>query len=238
MVSMATSSDGSNPARRARAAKAADASANGKHATPDDASHPIVDAAVMPGLLDIDGWQQQVYKTAEDHGWVGPDLVRSVGEDLVLMHDEISELFEQWNAHAPVLVQQRSDTSVKPEGLSMEVADLAIRLLALAQTEQVNWSHLVPQARQHLAAHPVDVRPPIDRWHLWVSKICRWWRGNADLQDLVGPTTHSPAWLMALLWADMERQLAAWDGPTLLEAVRIKDAYNQTRAWRHGNKRI
>ena len=195
-------------------------------------------SAAVPDSTDIDGWQRQVYQTAENSGWVQPGNRRSVGEDLVLMHDEISELFEQWENHVPVLVQQQSGDKVKPEGLSMEVADLAIRLLALAQTWEVRWTHLVVQARQHLAGHRADPAPPVVRWHLWVSQICRWWRGNLELSDTVGPMAHNPAWLMALLWADMERQTQAWGGPDLLEAVRIKDAYNQTRPWRHGGKRI
>lgn len=234
---MAASGNKPNPRRPRPRTDVSGVHTNGK-APITNTNVDVKSPEMIPGPTDIDGWQRQVYKTAEEHGWVSDESRRSVGEDLVLMHDEISELLEQWNAHAPVLTHQQSGSGVKPEGLSMEVADLAIRLLALAQTEQVCWSHLVDKARQYLDGHPSEASPPINRWHLWVSKICRWWRGNSELRDTIGSTSQSPAWLMALLWADMDRQLAVWGGPTLLDAVRIKDAYNQTRPWRHGGKRI
>lgn len=88
----------------------------------------------------IEEMQAEVYKNNVDHGWFEED--RSVGDDVALLHTEVSEMFEAYrvtglsDATAPVLGKLHKQN--KPEGFGSEVADVFIRLLDTCERRGVD----------------------------------------------------------------------------------------------------
>lgn len=74
--------------------------------------------------------QRKVHKTAFDHGWWRED--RNIGEALALIHSEVSEALEVWR-EGKALEEVVLSTDGKPEGFFVELADVVIRVLDLAQ---------------------------------------------------------------------------------------------------------
>lgn len=87
----------------------------------------------------IEEMQAEVHENNVAHGWFEED--RSVGDDVALLHTEVSEMFEayrRWGMDDPTpKIQQTMENvslegeakTVKPEGFGSEAADVFIRLL-------------------------------------------------------------------------------------------------------------
>lgn len=81
----------------------------------------------------IEEMQVEVYQNNVGHGWFEAD--RSVGDDVALLHTEVSEMFEAFrvtglsDATGPVRGLRGMEELPKPEGFGSEVADVFIRLL-------------------------------------------------------------------------------------------------------------
>jgi len=196
--------------------------------SPADARTPRVWASTEQILY----WQRQVDHTARDRGWF--DHPRSVPEDLVMLHDEISELLEQLEQGVPWLWWRPTPSGGQPtpDGPSMEVADLAIRALGVAHVRQVDWTPWLLQARLQ-TPDPTPGSPPfLLRLHRRVSLLCRHWRDGQELNQ-----GEMPGQQLACLWVDLERWCQQ-QGTPLLWLVQLKDRHNRTRPRRHGGKRI
>ncbi len=71
----------------------------------------------------------RAHATATEKGWW--DQRRNVGEAIALMHSELSEALEEYRAGRPLGENRVEDG--KPEGFTVELADLLIRVADLAQ---------------------------------------------------------------------------------------------------------
>jgi NTP pyrophosphatase (non-canonical NTP hydrolase) len=67
----------------------------------------------------------EVYENNVDKGWF--DSERSFGDDIALLHTEVSEMFEAFRKGG--LADLTEPFSPKPEGVGSEAADVLIRLL-------------------------------------------------------------------------------------------------------------
>ena len=90
----------------------------------------------MSAVKSLEEMQLEVREVNEDKGWY--DQHRSFGDDVALLHSEVSEMYEayrRWGLDDATPAGNISDLAdlPKPEGLGSEIADVFIRLLDTAQ---------------------------------------------------------------------------------------------------------
>ena len=102
----------------------------------------------MDNLVDaLSSAEEDVYRVNVANGWFDDD--RTVGDDIALLHTEVSEMFEAYRegglgdqtaitASDITGVRQPGDALPKPEGFGSEVADVLIRLLDTCKRRGVN----------------------------------------------------------------------------------------------------
>lgn len=108
----------------------------------------------IPAPQTIEQMQEQVYGVNVANGWFAGQE-RTFGDDVALLHSEVSEMFEayrQWGTgdvtgHSPVcniMVHINDGTTPpcscggKPEGVGSEIADVFIRLLDTCERYNIN----------------------------------------------------------------------------------------------------
>ena len=70
------------------------------------------------------------YANAQSKGW--HEQPRSVGEEIALIHSELSEALEEARDSRPLTEVYRKGDSPKPEGFAIELADAIIRIFDMA----------------------------------------------------------------------------------------------------------
>jgi hypothetical protein len=91
--------------------------------------------------VNLRDYQKEAHRIATEHGfWEGPE--RNVGEQLALIHSEISEALEEYRSGRPLTeVTYRADN--KPEGFAIELADTLIRIFDTAEKYNIDLEHCV-----------------------------------------------------------------------------------------------
>jgi len=75
---------------------------------------------------------KEAHQTAVEHGWWDED--RNIGECIALMHSELSEALEEWRSGDDIAITHhdiKRDLTWKPEGFTVELADVLIRIFDL-----------------------------------------------------------------------------------------------------------
>lgn len=163
--------------------------------------------------------RREIHEVNAANGWY--EVESTYGDHLALLHSEVSEAFEAFRDHgfedatAPVC---RTVPRPKPEGVGSELADVLIRLL-----DMVERGHIFP-----------------------------WWM-NLDLARIGAPAAIFDGMTFGEIIADLHfaiagrnlagllpRLVAAAEvaGVDLLAETHRKIAYNRTRGYRHGGKRV
>lgn len=90
--------------------------------------HQEMEDRARGGRLTLDVMQQQVFDCNTANGWF--DDERTFGDDIALLHSEVSEMFEAFRDHGLEDATKGGEARPgKPEGVGSEVADVLIRLL-------------------------------------------------------------------------------------------------------------
>ena len=92
-------------------------------------------------MKSIEEMQLEVWENNVAHGWFEQD--RSVGDDVALLHTEVSEMFEAYRVTGVADATADPVETSKPEGFGSEVADVFIRLLDTCQRRGIDllWEY-------------------------------------------------------------------------------------------------
>jgi NTP pyrophosphatase (non-canonical NTP hydrolase) len=95
--------------------------------------------------MNIAAWQQAVWKVSEDHGWHEDGETSNVAVKLALIHEEVSEALAEYRdtKEGEVLRDVYFDDNGKPCGFGIELADVIIRVLDLAEMLSMDMDHLI-----------------------------------------------------------------------------------------------
>lgn len=77
-------------------------------------------------------WSKEIHENAVAHGW-WEEGNRNIGEQIALMHSELSEALEEWRKNKDLETVyynvELGTVSSKPEGFGVELADCVIRIM-------------------------------------------------------------------------------------------------------------
>ena len=189
-------------------------------------------------------YKDEIVETSTAAGWY--EDTRSIGEECALLHSEVSEMFEayrSWGFEDKTLEMcphEHEETSFdgshchpnhlcKPQGVGSEAADVLIRLLDTCNRQDVDVEECWKQAEflmvlgglDYMGGSPGDA---IEHLHSIITTA----RGN-DGMNIAGMAV---SLLVGLVAVSHKWEFDLWD------EVERKIAFNRTRAYRHGGKRI
>lgn len=96
-------------------------------------------------MKSLEDYQEEVTRITREKGWY--DTERTFGEDIALLHTEVSEMFEAYRDHGledftarPYMVTEGAviGSIPKPEGVGSEAADVLIRLLDTCERHNID----------------------------------------------------------------------------------------------------
>lgn len=171
-------------------------------------------------------------------GWYPNDL--NFEAKLALLHSEVSEALEayrQWGlADATKTLPYMVDPATKPEGVGSELADVFIRLIDNADIiDGLNFLHIISWEwsgrfgmHDQFAISCNTLHDLISRWSMAIDTYL-----SCPLPDEIP--------LLNRCYRDVYQflaQLAEFHGIDLRAEYQRKLAYNKTRAYRHGGKKL
>ena len=109
----------------------------------------------MINSTDLRDIQKAVWRTAEEHDWHKDD--DNIPVKLVMIHSEVSEALEEYRNTPPeceVSYLYYSADSDKPQGFGVELADIVIRVLDLAEMLGMDLTDLILTKMEYNRSRP------------------------------------------------------------------------------------
>jgi hypothetical protein len=168
---------------------------------------------------------REVHANAVSKGWWEDN--RPWGEIISLCHSEVSEALEEFRNGRRLDEVYASGAGAKPEGIPIELADVVIRVLDyFGKVGEHDLEDLLG-SRQSLLLRTLFGQPSEG-----FPTAC------ADIHDLLSLAYVSRS---ALRLVDVIIYIRRWfshHGVDLRETIQTKMAYNRTRPYRHGGKKV
>ena len=179
-------------------------------------------------------FQTEIVRITKEKGWY--DVERSFTEEIALLHSEVAEMFEAYRSYgfddatgpAPELIVDGvvEEGLAKPEGVGSEAADVLIRLLDTCARYKVDLDKMVADTGFQAIA---DTQTVADMD--FAGAIALLHKTIADEQKGTEITFGSK------LYCLLEQVCYVYNLDLVAETER-KIAYNATRGYRHGGKRV
>jgi hypothetical protein len=180
--------------------------------------------------MNLTNMAAEVEQVNKEHGWY--DDERTFCELIALLHSEVSEALEayrQWGLDDATVNAQLDMPLQKPEGVGSEFADILIRLLDMSKRFGVDL-------REEVANHPgrfginVQFGDSACYMHMHISHLAFAAEDTPWEAEPIGPY-YAAIFVYLVQWSvfcgiDLEAEYAR------------KLAYNKTRPYRHGGKKL
>jgi len=186
--------------------------------------------AFLPGCLK---WATAIHKLNRAKGWWSKGVRgRNFPEVILLMKSEIVEAHEEYRKPDSDLRKVWFGSDGKPEGVSIELADCAIRILDLVSAVAFEWKIELPDFEDEIYPISSNIGEAFDD----VTALLTYARDAWECEeDEVAKHRRLMSKLLGVL-----RQLFLLSEKNeidLGEAIVTKWRYNCTRPFRHGGKR-
>lgn len=186
----------------------------------------------MTDVLDVPALQREIGEINRANGWRESAL--PFDQAMMLLVTEMSEAVDAWRKwgfkdqtrDGPVEMGNPPDGPPKPEGVGSEFADISIRLL----DDCVIYGVKLDERLHQLETRQFAGTLPSAMWSMTREAV------RADGAYRLGDSA-MVARQFTVLWLQLNH-FSAQFGVDLPAEITRKMAYNRTRGWKHGGKRI
>ena len=178
---------------------------------------------------------EKIHKNAIDHGWW--EAERSIGEIIALCHSELSEALEEYRGRKPnlyfvevngfMVTEMNEWRGEKLEGIAIELADCVIRILDYMGYCQQSADKLIVGCKDD-CDHKNNFGDFISNCHFYLSE--------AYIYGILSIPEFSFGFLSGCI-IEIQNYLKS-NNYDLVGLIELKHAYNVTRSYKHGGKRI